>query len=124
MLCWKPPDHQEVFFNYSYTKFVFNFQFEKSLIKYVFKLKKIIIIIIIIVIIIIIIIIIIISSSIIISQYKTLESTLRSMRTRRRGSMRKKYRDRTGNVHSPSLVFRPQVEWRMSVLSTIADLRS
>ena len=63
-----------------YTKFVFNFQFEKSLIKYVFKLKKIIIIIII---------IIIISSSIIISQYKTLESTLKSMRTRRRGSMRK-----------------------------------
>ena len=56
MLCWKPPDHQEVFLNYSYTKFVFNFQFEKSLIKYV---KKIIIIIIIAIIIIIIIIIII-----------------------------------------------------------------
>ena len=29
-------DHQEVFFSYSYTKFVFNFHFEKSLIKYVF----------------------------------------------------------------------------------------
>ena len=29
-------DHQGVFINYSYTKFVFNFQFEKSLIKYVF----------------------------------------------------------------------------------------
>ena len=36
LLCCKPPDHQEVFFNYSYSKFVFNFQFEKSLIKYVF----------------------------------------------------------------------------------------
>ena len=24
----KPPDHQEVIFNYSFTKFVFNFQFE------------------------------------------------------------------------------------------------
>ena len=32
----KPPNHQEVFFHYSYTKFVFNFQLEKSLIKYVF----------------------------------------------------------------------------------------
>ena len=54
MLCWKPPDHQEVFFNYSYTKFVFNFQFEKSLIKYsflVWKFTKIYIIIIIIIII-------------------------------------------------------------------------
>ena len=38
LLCWKPPDHQEVFLNYSYTKFVFNFQFEKSLIKYVKKI--------------------------------------------------------------------------------------
>ena len=55
MFCWKPPDHKEVFFIYSYTKFVFNFQFEKSL-KYV---KKIIIIIIIVITIIIIIIIII-----------------------------------------------------------------
>ena len=41
LLCWKPPDHQEVFFNYSYTKFVFKFQFEKSLIKYVFLIIKI-----------------------------------------------------------------------------------
>ena len=45
MLCLKPPAHQEVSLNYSYTKFVFNFQFEKSLIKYGF-LKIIIIIII------------------------------------------------------------------------------
>ena len=58
MLCLKPPAHQEVFLNYSYTKFVFNFQFEQSLIKYGF-LKIIIIIIIIIIMIIIIIIIII-----------------------------------------------------------------
>ena len=36
MLCWKPPDHQEVFFYYSYSKFVFNFQFERSLIKFFF----------------------------------------------------------------------------------------
>ena len=40
LLCWKPPDHQEVLFHYSYTKFVFNFQFEKSLIKYVFFIKN------------------------------------------------------------------------------------
>ena len=60
MLCWKPPDHQEVFFNYSYTKFVFNFQFEKSLIKYVFCFNKKTIEIIITIIIIIIIVIIII----------------------------------------------------------------
>ena len=54
LLCWKPPDHQEVFFNYSYTKFVLNFQFEKSLlIKYYYFQKKIIIIIIIIIVIII-----------------------------------------------------------------------
>ena len=50
-----------MFFNYSFTKFVFNFQFEKSLIKYVFfslkKLKKNIVVIFIIIIIIIIIII-------------------------------------------------------------------
>ena len=52
LLCGKPPDHQEVFFNYSYTKFVFNFQFEKSLIKYVFSFSKKIIIVIIIIIII------------------------------------------------------------------------
>ena len=31
------------FFNYSYTKFVLNFQFEKSLIKYYYYFKKIII---------------------------------------------------------------------------------
>ena len=36
MLCWKPPDHQEVFFYYSYSKFVFNFQFERSLMKFFF----------------------------------------------------------------------------------------
>ena len=60
MFCWKPPDHKEVFFIYSYTKFVFNFQFEKSLIKYVKKIIIIIIIVIIIIIIIIIIIVIII----------------------------------------------------------------
>ena len=59
MLCLKPPAHQEVFLNYSYTKFVFNFQFEQSLIKYGF-LKIIIIIIIMIIIIIIIIIMIIV----------------------------------------------------------------
>ena len=40
LLCWKAPDRQEVFFNYSYTKFVFNFQFEKSLIKHVFLVKN------------------------------------------------------------------------------------
>ena len=63
MLFWKPPDRQEVFFNYSFTKFVFNFQFKKSLIKYVFfsSFKKNIIIIITFIIIIVIIIIIIIS---------------------------------------------------------------
>ena len=38
MLCWKPPDQQEVFFYYSYSKFVFNFQFERSLIKVFFFL--------------------------------------------------------------------------------------
>ena len=59
MFCLKPPAHQEVFLNYSYTKFVFNFQFEQSLIKYGF-LKIIIIIIIMIIIIIIIIIMIIV----------------------------------------------------------------
>ena len=40
LLRWKPPDQQEVFFNYSYTNFVFNFQFEKSLIKYIIIIKK------------------------------------------------------------------------------------
>ena len=44
LLCRKPTDHQEVFFNYSYTKFVFSFQFEKSLIKYVIIISTIIII--------------------------------------------------------------------------------
>ena len=45
LLCRKPPDHQEVFFNYSYTKFVFNFKFEKSLKSMFFVKKKFIIII-------------------------------------------------------------------------------
>ena len=46
---------EEVFFNYSYTKFVFNFQFEQSLIKYVFWLLSLLVFVIIIIIIIIII---------------------------------------------------------------------
>ena len=60
VLCRKPPDHQEVIFNHSYTEFVSNFQFRKSLIHILHVEIKIIIIIIIIITIIIIIIIIII----------------------------------------------------------------
>ena len=37
----KTTDHQEIFFNYSYIKFAFNFQFEKSLIEYIFVFFKI-----------------------------------------------------------------------------------
>ena len=36
----KTTDHQEIFFNYSYIIFAFNFQFEKSLIEYIFVFFK------------------------------------------------------------------------------------
>ena len=53
----KTTDHRESFFNYSYIKFVFNFQFEKNLIKLLLLIIIITIIIIIIIIIIVIVIV-------------------------------------------------------------------
>ena len=56
----KTTDHRELFSNYSYIKFVFNFQFAKSVIKLLLKIIIIIIIITIIIIIIIVVVVVII----------------------------------------------------------------